>query len=111
MKNNISLNLLVLRCKDIEKSKAFYEKLSFSFVKEQHGKGPVHYATTIGSLVLELYPLGTNSIDNIRLGFTLDNKNILEDENIEIVSEYFFNDVMIYVIADPDGRKIEIQMS
>ena len=110
MKNSTTLNLLVLRCQDIEKSKAFYEKLSFSFVQEQHGKGPVHYATTIGILVLELYPLGPNSIDNIRLGFTLDSKNILEDKSIEIVSQYSFNDIMTYVIADPDGRKVEIQV-
>ena len=110
-KNNIvNLNLLVLRCLDIKKSKEFYEKLSFSFVEEQHGKGPLHYSTTIGSLVLELYPLGKNNIDNIRLGFTIDNKKILDNENIEIVSKYSFNDVMTYVVVDPDGRKVEIQV-
>jgi len=110
VKNNINLTLLVLRCSNIEKSKEFYEKLSFSFIKEQHGKGPIHYSTMIGSLVLELYPLGKSNIDNIRLGFIIDNKNILEDENIEIVSEYSFNNKITYVIVDPDGRKVEIQI-
>jgi hypothetical protein len=105
-----NLNLLVLRCKDIDKSREFYEKLSFCFIEEQHGKGPIHYSTMIGSLVLELYPLGKSNIDNVRLGFTIDNKKILENENIEIVSEYSFNDVMTYIVVDPDGRKVEIQI-
>lgn len=110
-KNNIvNLNLLVLRCLDIKQSKEFYEKLSFLFIEEQHGKGPIHYSAMIGSLVLELYPLGKSNIDNVRLGFTIDNKSILEDENIEIVSEYSFNDVITYVVVDPDGRKVEIQV-
>ena len=100
---------MVLRCANIEKSKEFYEKLSLSFVKEQHGKGAVHYATKLGDLVLELYPLGDNAMDNIRLGFMLSSKEILKEANIEIVSEYTFEDAITYVIIDPDGRKIEIQ--
>ena len=51
LSNIKNLNLLVLRCKDIEKTKAFYEKLSLFFVKEQHEKGAVHYATKVGTLV------------------------------------------------------------
>jgi len=105
----ISLNLLVLRCTDIEKSKEFYKKLTLSFVKEQHGKGAIHYATTLGDMVLELYPLGSGTVDNTRLGFTVNSsKSILEDETIELVSEYLFNGKTTYVIVDPDGRKVEI---
>jgi len=104
-----SLNLLVLRCTDIERSKEFYEKLSLSFVKEQHGKGVVHYSTKLGGLVLELYPLGKSSVDNTRLGFTVNSVNpILEDETVEIVSEYEFDGKTTYVVVDPDGRKVEL---
>ena len=103
------LNLLVLRCRDIEKTKIFYEKFSLSFVKEQHGEGSVHYATKIGDLVLELYPLGDSNVDNNRLGFTVNSsKQILEDEEIELVSQYSFDGQIYYVIVDPDGRKVEI---
>ena len=105
----ITLNLLVLRCQDIEKTKLFYEKLLLSFVKEQHGKGAVHYATTLGELVLELYPLNGSCVDNNRLGFRVNGcKEILEDEEIEVVSQYSFDGQLRYVVVDPDGRRVEI---
>jgi len=104
-----TLNLLVLRCRDIEKTKDFYKKLSLSFVKEQHGEGAVHYATKVGDLVLELYPLGESNVESNRLGFTVNSsKQILEDEEIELVSQYSFDGQIYYVIVDPDGRKVEI---
>jgi len=103
------LNLLVLRCKDIEKTKEFYEKLSLSFVKEQHGEGSVHYSTKIGDLVLELYPLGESNVDSNRLGFSVNNsKAILEDGEIELVSQYTFDGQIHYVVVDSDGRRVEI---
>ena len=107
----MELKLLVIRCKDIEKSKDFYEKLKFNFKKEQHGKGPIHYSCCVGNMVLELYPLLDNCIDNIRLGFYIDIDNIdtyLSIQNIEIISTYIFNNYKVYVIKDPDNRKIEL---
>jgi len=53
----MQLNLLVLRCKNIEVSRKFYEELGLKFIKEKHGKGVEHYSAYIGELVLELYPL------------------------------------------------------
>jgi catechol 2,3-dioxygenase-like lactoylglutathione lyase family enzyme len=38
------LNLLVLRCGDVEGCRAFYEVLGLRFVKHRHGQGPEHYA-------------------------------------------------------------------
>lgn len=111
VENNITLNLLVLRCKDIERSKKFYEKLKLKFKKEQHGKGPIHYSTRVGTLVLELYPLKDQSIDNTRLGFSLDIQNLKEylgQEGVSVISEYFFDNTKTYVVQDPDGRKIEL---
>jgi uncharacterized protein YjbI with pentapeptide repeats len=114
IENNISLNLLVLRCKNIEISKKFYEKLKLKFKKEQHGKGPIHYSTEMGKLVLELYPLNNHPLDNIRLGFSLDIQNLesyLHQEQISIIAEYYFNNTKMYVIQDPDGRKIDLTLS
>src|SRR5690349_16786339 len=51
-----SLNLLVLRASNLEKSLAFYRALGLGFVQEQHGSGPVHYACEMGGMVIELYP-------------------------------------------------------
>ncbi len=43
----MKLSLLVLRCRNIEKTKQFYEKLGLVFQKEQHNKDPLHYASTV----------------------------------------------------------------
>ncbi|CAA6818575.1 MAG: Unknown protein [uncultured Sulfurovum sp.] len=109
----MQLNLLVLRCKNIKTSKAFYEKLGLTFVQEQHGKGPVHYSTLMEELVMELYPLTKGSeIDNIRLGFLMEIENIfeyLERETIVVCSQYQYEDKNVFVVEDPDGRKIELK--
>ena len=110
-KSSTHLNLLVLRCKDIEKSKKFYEKLKLVFIKEQHGKGAIHYSTSIGNLVIELYPLTQDIADNTRLGFSINTDNIeeyLKDNKIEIDSKYTFNNIVTSVVKDPDGRKVEL---
>jgi lactoylglutathione lyase len=49
-------NVIVLPSDDMERTKAFYERLGFAFQKEQHGKGPEHYAAEQGGSVLEIYP-------------------------------------------------------
>jgi hypothetical protein len=35
----LAVNLLVLRCKDIEVTRRFYEQLGLAIVEEKHGKG------------------------------------------------------------------------
>ncbi len=110
-KKDTYLNLLVLRCKDIEKSKEFYEKLKLIFIKEQHGKGPIHYSTSMGNLVIELYPLTQDIMDNTRLGFSIntdDLENYLKDKKIDIDTTYAFNNTVTFVVKDPDGRKVEL---
>lgn len=51
------LKLLVLKSSQPERLKVFYECLGVHFSKEQHRKGPVHFAGEIGNAVLEVYPL------------------------------------------------------
>jgi catechol 2,3-dioxygenase-like lactoylglutathione lyase family enzyme len=106
----MQLNLLVLRCKNIETSKNFYEKLGLKFIKEQHGKGAVHYATYVGQVVLELYPLKKGfEIEQSRLGFTVD-VNVLENMKDDVVSEYEFDGQRVFVVEDADGRKVELSI-
>lgn len=109
----IELNLLVLRCRDLETCKRFYEQLGFSFLKEQHGTGPLHYATELGGLVFELYPLKLGAaVDQTRLGFRLSVEGSLEERlnraKIDIISRYEFQQRRILVVQDPDGRKVEL---
>ena len=102
------LNLLVLRCKNLETTKAFYEKLDLKFIKEKHGKGVEHYSTYVGEMVLELYPLKDElKIEQSRLGFTVE-RSCLENLKNDIISQYEFNGQNVAVVQDPDGRKIEL---
>src|SRR5262249_24705046 len=67
----LAVNLLVLRCKDIEVTRRFYEQLGLAFVEEKHGKGPQHYAWESRGFVLELYPTAEGQApDNVRIGFS-----------------------------------------
>lgn len=104
----MKINLLVLRCKELQVSKQFYELLGFRFVKEQHGDGPVHYSSQDAGFVFELYPLGDGgSLDSSRLGFFLENlSHILP--GLDLKGQYQFDGKQIYIVQDPDGRKIEL---
>lgn len=50
------LDVVVLRCADLDATLAFYERLGLEFAEEQHGRGPRHFSTQLGAAVLELYP-------------------------------------------------------
>ncbi len=56
-----SLNLVVVRASDLERTRIFYS-------------GPVHYACDFGKVVLEFYPaeMIAAGIDHVRLGFDVD---------------------------------------
>lgn len=103
------LNLLVLRCESIDKTRCFYENFGFVFVKEQHGNGPVHYSTKVQDIVLELYPASQAfPVDKCRLGFSL------SSSNFEYVSHHFETKIItrddrkILLIRDPDFRWVEV---
>ncbi len=105
----MQLNLLVLRCKNVEITKAFYEKLGLTFIKEKHGKGVEHYSTYVGALVLELYPLKEDTeIEQSRLGFSVATQylNLMQSE---MISSYMFDGIEVMVLQDPDGRKVELR--
>ena len=104
----MKISLLVLRCKNIELCREFYESIGLSFKKEKHGTGPEHYASDNDGFVLELYPKGNaKGFDNTRLGFRVDDLNEVIKQ-LEIVSSYEFLGNIIYVVLDPDGRKVEL---
>ncbi len=50
------LGLIVLRSTDAARTRRFYEALGLKFAVEQHEKGVLHYACTLGQTVLEIYP-------------------------------------------------------
>lgn len=110
------LNLLVLRCRDIDVSRGFYEQLGLVFEREQHGSGPVHYAAVFAGMVFELYSLKEGEpADRSRLGFAVnletDLRESLDDAGMAIVSQYEVDQEPVFVVEDPDGRKVEVRQS
>ncbi len=86
-----SLGLLVLRCDDLERTRAFYDALGLTFTPEQHGAGPRHFSAKLGSLVLELYPASAahRPETGLRLGLSISGATAGQ-------------------LVDPDGRIVEL---
>jgi catechol 2,3-dioxygenase-like lactoylglutathione lyase family enzyme len=109
----IALNLLVLRCSDIERSRAFYELLGHAFTKHAHRSGPEHYAHEDERGVFELYPRKeSGSGDQTGLGFAVPD---LEQSQAAFAAAGFQPGALkdnpwgrSFVVRDPDGRRVEI---
>lgn len=107
------LNLLVLRCRDLEKSRAFYECVGLNFVKHSHGDGPEHYSHENHEIVIELYSASSGPIDKTGLGFRCYD---LEAMQKSLTEKGFIPDIIretewgeSFVVRDPDGRRVEIK--
>jgi len=110
-----TLNLLVIRSPDIDRSARFYELLGLVFTKHAHGTGPEHYAAELGSAVFEIYPRHEekDSTSRARLGFRVANLDqtitALQQAGAKIVSAP--KDTPFgrrAVVDDPDGHRIEL---
>ena len=106
-----SLNLLVLRCRDLEASRTFYESFGFRFTKHAHGSGPEHYAHEDERGVLELYPATVaNGSDMTGLGFACADLEGLR-ESMTAFSPGPIRDNpwgRSFVVRDPDDRRVEV---
>src|SRR3954469_8258917 len=108
-----SLNLLVLRCANIERSKSFYELFGMAFQKEKHGNGPEHYSISDERGVFELYPLEGASADQTGLGFMtgdLEGLHMLMRRNQFAPREIRTTELgRMFVVYDPDRRRVEVK--
>jgi hypothetical protein len=75
----------------------------------------MHYSATIGSLVLEIYPLTKSQTEldkNLRLGFAIDNFDetlqLLKNNDITFSEPTLTDFGFVTTVSDPDGRKIEL---
>jgi catechol 2,3-dioxygenase-like lactoylglutathione lyase family enzyme len=109
-----SMSLVVLQSADLEAAKDFYSALGLEFVEEQHGSGPRHFSTTLGSLVLEIYPRRTDRPSApARLGFRVPSLDqtleVLRRRRARIVREPTDSPWgRRAVVDDPDGNQIEL---
>ena len=113
---HVSLTLLVLKTRQVEQLRLFYQTLGVELVQEQHGKGPVHYAGRAGDVVIEVYPLPDDAgpVDaSTRLGFAVEDVaevvRALEGVGARVVTppkETTWG--LEGVVKDPDGRSVEL---
>jgi catechol 2,3-dioxygenase-like lactoylglutathione lyase family enzyme len=109
-----SLKLIVLKTNNVESLRAFYTRLGFRFVEEQHGKGPLHFSAPLGDGILEIYPLpdGALADTTTRLGFAVSGVDSINASLIE--TEYGVSKPkqtewgLRAVVRDPDGRTVEL---
>jgi catechol 2,3-dioxygenase-like lactoylglutathione lyase family enzyme len=74
------INLIVIRARDPDALRRFYEALGLRFVEEQHGSGPRHFAATLSrGGVLEIYPARPSDEQRggLTFGFVVDDAHAL----------------------------------
>jgi lactoylglutathione lyase len=108
------LNLLVLRCTDVERARSFYECFGLSFEKHRHGEGPEHLAAEEPAGVFELYPAsGTNAVDQSGLGFDVEDLAAMSAKLAErgcapgAIADRPWG--RTFVVRDADGRRVEVK--
>lgn len=111
--SGINVNLIVLKTYQLDRLRDFYAVLGISFVEEKHGDGPLHFASRLGDLVLELYPLPADarSADSTtRPGFAVpDLDAVLAKVGPAVVSGPRMTEWGRRAVArDPDGRQVEL---
>lgn len=108
-----NLNLLVLRCANIERSKSFYELFGMAFAQEQHGNGPIHYSSSDDRGVFEIYPTEGGAPDQTGLGFVtgdMEGLHQLLRRNQFAPREIRTTELgRTFVVRDPDGRRVEVK--
>ncbi len=111
---------LVLFAADADKTAEFYRAIGLEFEHEDHGEGPVHFATELGGVHFAIYPTEVSgraparrAVGSSFPGFyvaALDEvTESLRQVGARVVTEH---EQMPWgcrvVVEDPDGRAIEI---
>lgn len=107
------LNLIVLRSSNPNVTVKFYESLGLSFEEEQHGNGPIHWASKTSCFVMEIYP--ANSSDQVdsptSVGLEVSEIEMLVQQlrysgaTVERDPKEFAWGVQA-IVRDPDGRRV-----
>ncbi|RKI70346.1 helix-turn-helix domain-containing protein [Corallococcus sp. AB049A] len=107
--NGVGLRYFVIRTPSLEKACDFYRILGLGLLEERHGKGPRHYAATLGRSVLELYPTEKRG-QTARIGLGVQSISDI----VGRVQASGFSSALVRcdddkaLLRDPDGNDIEL---
>ena len=116
----VEVGALVLYARDMEKTAEFYRTLGIPLGKEDHGEGPIHYATELGAVHYAIYPAQSpgsaperHSAGDTFHGFFVDSLDEVVDRLRSTGALMLSNhEVMPWgcriVVRDPDGRAVEV---
>jgi hypothetical protein len=112
---DVSLTLLVLKTRQVDRVRTFYEASGIAFTEERHGSGPRHHAGRVGDVVMEVYPLPDDGTadTSTRLGFkvgdlagVVQTLQGLETPVVKQPTQTAWG--LQAVVKDPDGRSVEL---
>lgn len=111
----VKLNLVVVRCADVERAKAVYQALGLTFEHHAHGSGPMHYTWEGDGVVFELYPLtdAHAPTTGTRVGFAVDDVDRAVHEAVGAGATIAVHPKLSpwgrrAVIVDLDGHAVEL---
>lgn len=108
-------NLVVIRARDLDCAKRFYEALGLRFVQHSHGRGPVHLASDERGPVFEIYPLEEPDLptSSTRIGFAVPSVDeayaallAAGGETVSAPTDSRWG--RRAVVMDPDGHRVEL---
>lgn len=106
---HIRFSSFVFYCADLPKALEECTALGYTFTKEKHGDGPVHYSTEIGHGFVELYP-GNKPI---RIGMQVDSVdewvNDLAENGVATSPIKDSKYGRFTTIKDTEGRVLELR--
>jgi lactoylglutathione lyase len=109
-----TLNLVVIRVADLDRSQQFFEALGLRFSREKHGNGPEHLAAELGGVVFEIYPRGSGPATvGVRLGFQVASVEAAVSAVQQLGAEVATPPAAgpwgwRAVVVDPDGLRVEV---
>jgi hypothetical protein len=107
-------SFITLYAENILKTSRVYECLGLTFMKEQHGDGPVHLACEQDGQVIEIYPGKDATARSILIGFDVSDldqtKSRLARLDVVVLKDIAeAAGTRRMIVLDPEGREIYIQ--
>jgi lactoylglutathione lyase len=103
------VSLMVIYTENVQEVCAAYTALGLTFVQEQHGNGPAHFAATLADgMVIEIYSGTRQSRLQLEVPSIDDALKKLAHFGIQMSRLRVDREQTIVLATDPDGRSIEL---